>query len=339
MRCEVRGARSEKCVSIVTRCARFVGVGRQAEFTTIPLCLLLLLLNSPTTQAFTFDDIDFWTGSGANRAAIVIDWIDNDTTQPALAWGYCWDGDAVGRDVLQAVVAADPRLFAKLGNLSTNPVRLYGFGYDADDDGNFGACRTIGEEIDCTEFDEAGFAYSGEIIVAATATDEGDLYREGWATGTGFWHYGISATPGTNPYDGGIWKDVDTFGIATRPLVDGDWDSWVFQFSTTPPFLSFAENPQAAASPYPPGDYDRDGVVTAADYDTWRNAFGSNAHAADGNRDGVVDAADYVVWRKHFVPESPLGAGSGSVPEPAAACLTIQLVLIISRFPSRTRKE
>jgi hypothetical protein len=77
-----------------------------------------------------------------------------------------------------------------------------------------------------------------------------------------------------------------------------------------------------------PGDYDRNGMVEAADFDAWRAAFGSTAPAADGNRDGIVDAADYVVWRKN------LGAGTGSmaaaVPEPAACLLLLTAALGIS---------
>lgn len=50
-----------------------------------------------------------------------------------------------------------------------------------------------------------------------------------------------------------------------------------------------------------PGDYDRDGVVNAADYTVWRDAYGSSTFlAADGDNNGVVDAADYTLWRDAF---------------------------------------
>jgi hypothetical protein len=48
------------------------------------------------------------------------------------------------------------------------------------------------------------------------------------------------------------------------------------------------------------GDYDHNGLVEQADYNTWRTNFGGTANsalAADGNGDGSVDAADYVLWR------------------------------------------
>jgi hypothetical protein len=239
--------------------------------------------------------------------------------------------------MLLAIVAADSRLFAKLGNSAANPVRLYGLGNDVDGDAEFGDCT----ELDCTEIDESGIAYSGEIFVSATTTDAVDLYREGWATGTGFWHYGIPATPGTNPYDGGSWSDIQV-GMATRQLVDGDWDSWAFQLSTTPPFESFAENPQAAPSPYPPGDFNFDGDVTAEDYDVWKTNFGSSSQlAADGNGNGVVDAADYTIWRNN------LGSDAGSsatlelgVPEPCTGCLVLcSLYVQVLLWMSKRKEE
>jgi hypothetical protein len=43
------------------------------------------------------------------------------------------------------------------------------------------------------------------------------------------------------------------------------------------------------------GDYNRDGIVNAADYTTWRNSLGefvANFNAADGNGNGRIDEGD-----------------------------------------------
>ena len=41
--------------------------------------------------SFSFDDIQFWVGSGSKRAALVIEW--HDGNQPdAMVWGYRWRG-------------------------------------------------------------------------------------------------------------------------------------------------------------------------------------------------------------------------------------------------------
>ena len=103
----------------------------------VSVCVFAAFASPALAASFAFDDVEFWVGSGANCAAIAIDWVEQSTVEPALVWGYRWDGTASGRDMLTAVVAADDRLFAKLGNSSANPVRLYGLGYDSDDDGEF----------------------------------------------------------------------------------------------------------------------------------------------------------------------------------------------------------
>ncbi|MEX2091258.1 MAG: PEP-CTERM sorting domain-containing protein [Pirellulales bacterium] len=74
------------------------------------------------------------------------------------------------------------------------------------------------------------------------------------------------------------------------------------------------------------GDYNRDGVVDAGDYTTWRDSLGSfvaNFNAADGDGDGIVDDGDYEVWKSNF-GGAPGGGGSlAQVPEPGTAGLIL----------------
>jgi hypothetical protein len=257
----------------------------------LPLALACAFaLTSPNALAasFTFADIDFWVGTGANQAALVIDWGEDAAEPPALAWGYRWNGMATGADMLAAILAADARLFAKLGGAPGSPAVVYGLGYDANDDGQFAL-------DDGTAFDAGGIAITGPADLA-TSIDANDYYAEGWFTG--FWHYGVPVIPESNPYDGGQWRDISS-GMAGRDLVDGAWDSWAF--TPTFDFAAFAENPQAAASPFAPGDFNRDRTVDDADYQLWKSAFGSTtAPDVDANGDGTVDAADYTVWRDNL---------------------------------------
>ncbi len=76
----------------------------------------------------------------------------------------------------------------------------------------------------------------------------------------------------------------------------------------------------------PEGDYNRDGMLNAADYDAWRAAYGTTFNAfagqtpslaADGNGDGRVDAADYTLWR------DLMSAAAVAVPEPAGVWLVV----------------
>jgi hypothetical protein len=84
-----------------------------------------------------------------------------------------------------------------------------------------------------------------------------------------------------------------------------------------------------------PGDYNDDGVVTAADYDEWQAAFGTAVPmaglGADGNEDGFVDAADYTVWRDRVMGGGG-GSASHSVPEPASGLLLTAAGLLAAMY-------
>ncbi|HEY3393420.1 MAG TPA: dockerin type I domain-containing protein [Lacipirellulaceae bacterium] len=308
-----------------------LGVGRSSRrpaFTTGMGCVTVLLLASTSfaQPSFSFDDIRFWVGAGDNRAAVAIDWHEYQAEPPALVWGYRWDGTAHGNDMLAAVVAADSRLFAKLGGSRSDPNAVYGLGYDASGDGQFAI-------DDDTVFDAEGFAFTGPADLAM-ASDRGDYYAEGWFTG--FWHYGVAPA---NPFNGASWSDT-AVGMASRLLTDGAWDSWTF--SATFNFASFAENPIAAAPPITPGDFNQDGRVDASDYTAWRNAFGSTSHlAADGSGNGIVDAADYAVWRKAFgmtkIGTSP--AQSINIPEPTSMLLAGGIFMTPFMFRRKANRD
>jgi T5SS/PEP-CTERM-associated repeat protein len=90
----------------------------------------------------------------------------------------------------------------------------------------------------------------------------------------------------------------------------------------------------------PPGDYNGDAEIDAADYVVWRQLVGQagTGLAADGNGDGIVDQDDYDIWRAHF-GATAIGRSTGSItsiPEPLAATLSIislVALLFIRRRP------
>lgn len=65
--------------------------------------------------AFTFADINIWLGNGADSTVLVIDFNDGQSVQ-SYAWGYLFDGNLLGEDLLTAIVAADPKLDVVISN-------------------------------------------------------------------------------------------------------------------------------------------------------------------------------------------------------------------------------
>lgn len=86
------------------------------------------------------------------------------------------------------------------------------------------------------------------------------------------------------------------------------------------------------------GDYDGNGTVNQADYDSWQAVFGSNQLAADGNGNSAVDAADYVVWRRamaQMVTASTVGRNSAAIPEPRSIVLGWSICTVAATFRRR----
>lgn len=182
----------------------------------IPSLISLLLAQSAAPlSAVTFADIEFWAGTGSNRAALVVDWNSGGSPQ-SLVWGFRWDGTATGRTMMDAIEAADPR-FVEFEGFGGGTV--YGIGYDLDGDG--------------------GSFVSNPPSDTGFATDPDDHYQEGWLN-AGFWSYWLSS-------DGANWG-FSGQGLASRQLSDGSWDGW----SWAPGFSSSAPStPVPAAIPEP----------------------------------------------------------------------------------------
>jgi hypothetical protein len=95
---------------------------------------------------------------------------------------------------------------------------------------------------------------------------------------------------------------------------------------------------EQAPDGFPPGDYNRDNVVNAGDYVTWRSSIGQIGAglAADGNWSGKVDAGDYEVWRANFGRSNLVYSSAAASPEPTSAWLLllggITSVLSVRRF-------
>ncbi len=125
---------------------------------------------------------------------------------------------------------------------------------------------------------------------------------------------------GSNGFDDGdSWLFSREVEVPLAFLVDGNNEVYVDftsnggQLVTTSLILSTETSTV--------GDFNRDGIVDAADYTVWRDALGSSLATADANLDGIVDSLDYQIWSDNFgltIPDS-----TSLVPEPSSLSLLL----------------
>jgi hypothetical protein len=91
------------------------------------------------------------------------------------------------------------------------------------------------------------------------------------------------------------------------------------------------------------GDYNRNGVVDAADYIVWRASMGSTGSglAADGNGDNTVDQLDYDIWKANFGNTVVAAASSVNqpIPEPSTAIQSLLGCVVAFAFLRRIERR
>ena len=146
--------------------------------------LLSLSLFVPRVQAIALDDIPLWTGTGTNRAALVVEWnspeLFNNSSVAApvanktMVWGYRFNGPASGTQMLQAVLAADPKLYVVAD--VTYGTFVEGIGYNLDGNGVIGI-----SDGTATNVLTNGFFTSATVDPdAAGPLNQGDLFWSGY---------------------------------------------------------------------------------------------------------------------------------------------------------------
>jgi hypothetical protein len=170
------------------------------------------------------------------------------------------------------------------------------------------------------------YAYqSFDISSFAILVNLGDVLAYGIRS-SGEAGYALRSTFTSDTYAGGEtkWR-----GLGPPP---GAWNS--FSPSHDNGFKTYVN---ATDSITTPGDFNDDGVVTAADYVIWRKHFNSPSEAAlngNGDNQNGIDVGDYNLWQEHFATGS--GGAGGAVPEPEAMTLGILAAL---NFLSGTRRR
>ncbi len=82
-----------------------------------------------------------------------------------------------------------------------------------------------------------------------------------------------------------------------------------------------------------PGDFNRNGVVDAADFALWRNHLDGDEAILGGGGDGsgIVDEGDYALWKLHYGAGTGTSLGSAStaaIPEPGTAIVACLLLFL-----------
>ncbi len=211
-------------------------------------CLTLALAGSFLTSklsAVSLDDIQLWTGSGTNRAALVIMWNSpvsfNQTTVPApvtektLVWGCRFNGTLSGTQLFDQVVAADHRLYAVQSYFSGFGYYVDAIGYNLNGNGQYGV--TDGSQTyHASDFTNGLLIDPNLNFDGATALVPGDLYWGGsggpnWTSWTELGDAGgftNSPNRGTNQYydpntsNHGEWSFAE-FGLDGLVITNGSW--------------------------------------------------------------------------------------------------------------------
>ena len=215
----------------------------------IVACLFLgvavLSAATASAQTFTFQNIQYWVGTGTNESAMVITWNDG-ITPDSLVWGYKWNMPASGTaptiyDMMQAIQTADHRLQTtanpEYNSPGTGDYALYSVFFDLT---GKGGSPVVGAPYNLGGTENGYPPYPG------------DHYKEGWYTG--FWGEVIGVG---NPYNSGSWNSTIPQGLAIDTIGNNSWSAVSFSTDETnftipnPGFPTAVSIPAGSGVPVP----------------------------------------------------------------------------------------
>lgn len=169
------------------------------------------------TSQLDFSEIKYWVGSGSKSAAFVVQW--NDSKNPdALVWGFRWDGNATGEDMLKAIAKADKRFYTLLYQGTQFGSAIAGFGFDLNG-------KNTNAIYKGTNITYPLYPLDGIINTTTydfddySAIDAEDHWSAGWYNS--YWSYWVKDPTDTDFGYSGV-------GTSTRVLENGSWDVWNF---------------------------------------------------------------------------------------------------------------
>lgn len=194
--------------------------------------------NSWAQLVDSFDDIEFWVGTGANRSALIFDFHSGgseSSTRQSWVWGYRWDGPAgskTGADLIAAITAADANLTV------TNEFFVSIVTYVVGSNTYTGASDFFFTDVSWGYYIAGGQSPIFENVAP-------------------FAQIGVFDAPngGINMPVGALWS-VATSGSGDRLLADGSWDAWsfgpynptTFDHETPPSGIAYAAIPEPTSA-------------------------------------------------------------------------------------------
>ena len=201
------------------------------------ICMLAIVAQGICTthaQIITgFGNIVNWTGTGANQAALVVDFHDG-TSKQSFVWGYRWDGAATGLNMLTAISS-----LTTMGLTVDNPSYVTLISH---------AESGITHSQDAYAYP---FNYGWSYWIAGGSAD---IYSNDSP-------YGVIGTLDPAPNGGTAFPSgwtASPSGNSTRYLANGSWDAYSFgTFDTSnnwapevpPGATSYAAIPEPSALP------------------------------------------------------------------------------------------
>ena len=193
-------------------------------------------VSAPSATPDPFENIENWTGKGTNRAAVTIQFNDDRETK-AITFGYRFEGQTTGAEMLKAIVENNPRLYALMPRTYT--AGLYGLGWDANDNNYFGLLLNGTEQTFVNHI-----VYDSNNSDNMTSVEAEDYWQTGWMM-NGFWAYFIKDGDATE-------YEMSMVGYGDRVVVDGSMDAWYFDedYSTFTDGADWKEFASAPANPF-----------------------------------------------------------------------------------------
>ena len=162
--------------------------------------------SASATVIATSADLDFVVGEGSNLSVLVFDF--NQGPDSSFAWGYRWDGNRSGQDLLAAISGADSNLSID----STSFVTTVNY---FDGTHNFSGVADFGVGAVSWGYYVAGGFAGDEIMNNSMMDAPNPILGEGINLPS---VYTISPSGAA----------ADSLGDSGRLLVDGSWDAWSF---------------------------------------------------------------------------------------------------------------